>query len=71
MPMLRWARNAGRQSDVESPNTLVCVASVFEDVKAERPELDDFAGWALVFNDADVCEGFVGLCRFVDLGHAE
>ena len=42
MPMLRWTRNTGRQSDVESPNTLVCVASVFEDVKADRTELDDF-----------------------------
>jgi hypothetical protein len=71
MPMLRWARNAGRQSDVDSPKTLVRVASIFEDVEADRTELNDFAYWVLVFDDADVCEGFVGLGRFAGLGHAE
>jgi hypothetical protein len=48
MPMLRWARNAGRQSDVDSPKTLVRVASIFEDVEADRTELNDFAYWVLV-----------------------
>ena len=57
------------QSDMQSADTLVSVATIFENVQADSSKLEDFTGCRLVRYDYDVGERFITPGRFAGLRH--